>query len=310
MGGTLSVLIDPGYEPNLGDRIVLLSATNGISGKFAAPIDGRTAGPGLIWHVDYSNPNQVVLEVLKGQGLPVAGKAGFLLASQPVATLQGLNTSEATNLVAVVTLLSSSNDVSGGGECAVGSGIVLTTSSGTTTATVEPTLTFDLPGVYGIRTAFFASLSDYYAGQELALVDSTATVTDGVPQSLSVATGLQFTEGVPDAYDTVVATFSVPGGYYDPSTDYAATINWGGNDTTAGRVVAIGSGQFDVEDYLMHAYTGTGSHTISVTVTDLDGDSVAPATGTVSVVSQSILGWGQSHFAFRDGGSQGARLGR
>ena len=72
LGGTL-VVRPNGIKPQLNQQFTILTAGNGVSGKFVAPIEGTPAGNGLIWHVDYSNPNAVILRVIQAQGLAVPG---------------------------------------------------------------------------------------------------------------------------------------------------------------------------------------------------------------------------------------------
>ncbi len=124
-------------------------------------------------------------------------------------------------------------------------------------------------------------------------MDCLATVVDA-PITVSIRPDLQFSQGLPD--NQVVATFSDPGGD-ETLTDYAATINWGDGTTTPGTTSYHsyrGSNQFNVTAADMHAYSDTQSRQITVTVCDQGGASDY-AIGTVSVLPQQVLGWGQDY---------------
>ncbi len=62
LGGTLELVIDPGYTPAVGDVFDVLTTTNGLSGTFAL-VDGAYLGGGLGLDVSYT-ANDVVVEVI------------------------------------------------------------------------------------------------------------------------------------------------------------------------------------------------------------------------------------------------------
>ena len=154
------------------------------------------------------------------------------------------------------------------------------------TATVNGTYDY-AEGLDAICTTF------YLDGEEIALVDSLATVSDSGLSVSMPTTGLQFTQGVPATQ--LLATFTDAGGD-QVASDYGAEINWGDGATTAGKVVSAGVSGFTVWADGMHAYTDVESHTMIVTVYDEDGSS-AEASETVAAAPPS-LGfpcWGQTY---------------
>lgn len=63
--------------------------------------------------------------------------------------------------------------------------------------------------------------------------------------------------------------------------DFSAVINWGDGGSSTATIIANGTGGFDVNG--SHTYTSTGSFTVSVNVTDVDG-ATASALGAATVV--------------------------
>jgi autotransporter-associated beta strand protein len=111
-----------------------------------------------------------------------------------------------------------------------------------------------------------------------------ATVGDAPLSGFSRAPA--FTEGVVNASTTVLASFTD----VDPlsfSAQYAATVSWGDQTTSAGTVVPDGSG-FDVIG--SHAYAEEGQYPLSVNVTDDAGATVTiNSTATVADAPLAVL---------------------
>jgi hypothetical protein len=99
-------------------------------------------------------------------------------------------------------------------------------------------------------------------GQPVSYGSQSAANTPVPPPPATIAS---FTDDNPN---------SVPG-------DFTATINWGDGNTTAGTVVALGNGQFDVQGD--HTYGTQGSWTATVTITDVDGGNTATAQTAITV---------------------------
>ena len=77
-GASLTVREANGYVPSDTDKFVIVNASQGITKSAAfANIEGTPAGKdangiNLVWHVDYSVPNEVILEAVKATGVNVS----------------------------------------------------------------------------------------------------------------------------------------------------------------------------------------------------------------------------------------------
>src|SRR5262249_28223438 len=95
---------------------------------------------------------------------------------------------------------------------------------------------------------------------------------------------LNATEGIATGA-VVVASFTDPGGS-EPVGDYTATLQWGdGSAATAGTIVDLGNGQFNVT--AGHAYPEEGTYTVTPTRTH-DQLPAVVATGTARVADAPL----------------------
>ncbi len=141
---------------------------------------------------------------------------------------------------------------------------------------VQVSYTFAEAGIYH----FAVVISD---GDQAVGVSSTATVAD-VPLTDVTGVPVAATEGASTGPVTV-ATF-VDGGNPSntPQSDYSAVINWGDGSTSPdGFVYDSTHHVWDVQG--THAYSETGSYSISVTINDgLENSVTASSTATVADV--------------------------
>jgi outer membrane protein assembly factor BamB len=139
------------------------------------------------------------------------------------------------------------------------------TSSGTISGSggsfqVDGTHTYTEEGSYKVTV----TITDVDDSSNTATANSTANVADAAlaSQCAAPATSLK-------AYAGPTATFTDA----DPngtSTDYTATIDWGDSSTSAGTVSpGTGSGPYTVSG--AHAYSSTGTFTITTTINDVGG---------------------------------------
>ncbi len=166
LGGTLKVDLN-GTQPQLNQQFTVLEATGGLSDTFDATPRGQKLPNGLQWDVVYTG-NSVILEAVKATGTAVSATAGTSTTFQ-VATLVGLDPSEDPYLTAEVSY----------GD---GGGAPIDNTNGTSqygyidfdgsTATVYGIYGYAKPGIYAVRTTFEIN------GQEIAIADSKATVSD------------------------------------------------------------------------------------------------------------------------------------
>lgn len=111
----------------------------------------------------------------------------------------------------------------------------------------------------------------------------TATVTEadvltGTPMTFNPVATVPFTGPVATFADANTA--NVP-------SDFTATINWGDGNTTAGVVVSLSAGSFQVRG--THTYATNGTFSVIVTLTDdAPGTATATVTSTALVASHSV----------------------
>jgi PKD repeat protein len=111
------------------------------------------------------------------------------------------------------------------------------------------------------------------------VVSSTlkATISDA---ALTAGTAKSFVAAAAQSSSEVVASFTDAAGAQAAVADFAASITWGDNTTSAGTVVKTADGAFDVSG--AHTYTTAGSKTLTITVTDEEGSTLSmTATATV-----------------------------
>ncbi|MGO9115577.1 MAG: beta strand repeat-containing protein [Thermoguttaceae bacterium] len=286
LGGTLKVTLRDGFQPQLRQTFTVLTTTGGLATKNNVPVhfnkdpNGQLV-PGsngkLQWHVNYTN-NAVILEVIQAESVAV-NVTTTTTSPYAVATLQGLSSAEAANLVATVCWSSPSGVWLGADNVTVSGGAV---------ATVDCTGVTASPGTYAVRTTFYADSADFLAGQELAMVDSTATVTDGnnLASMFTMLPNIQCTQGVAEATNlaTISNTSADPGNLYIQG----ATINWDDGDTTPGVITENNiNGSISICAAYMHAYANQGTYNVTVTVYDGWGEQ-ASETAEVTVVRNSL----------------------
>src|SRR5947208_2883051 len=128
----------------------------------------------------------------------------------------------------------------------------------------------------------------------MATASSTATVADAA--LTATGTTIAATEGA--GFSGTVASFTDA----DPngtSSDYSDTIDWGDGTTTSGKIIANGTGGFDVVG--SQTYAEEGTYTLGVAITDVGGSSTtASSTATVADASLSASG---TAFAATEGAS-------
>ena len=85
-----------------------------------------------------------------------------------------------------------------------------------------------------------------------------------------------------------VASFHDNDGNNDPGA-YSVNINWGDQTSSAGTVVSLGNGNFNVTGE--HTYPADGQYPINVQINDTDGDSLPAVTPgpTATTVRPSVV---------------------
>ena len=119
----------------------------------------------------------------------------------------------------------------------------------------------------------------------------TATISDAKLSAGSPAKSFIATAG--QATSPVVAGFADAAGAQANVADFAAAINWGDNATSSGTVTQTAAGVFSVSG--THTYAAAGNRTLSITVTDEEGQTVTmAATATVGAAPVVLPQTGQA----------------
>jgi large repetitive protein len=152
--------------------------------------------------------------------------------------------------------------------------------------TTPGTVVLTGPGAYGVTGSHvysdegsFTAVTTFFENSDPGFTittSSTATVTeaDAFTAGLIVIPPAVAIEG--SAYSGPVATFTDSGFPTNTAADLTATINWGDGTTTAGTLVADGTGGFTVNG--THTFAEEGTNPITVLVAD-----DAPGTATLSI---------------------------
>jgi hypothetical protein len=228
-------------------------------------------------------PYQITIQDTDGSQVLASGSVAVtdapLTAGAPIALASG----EGTPFSGIVATFSDGNPIAHLGDFTAS----ITWGDGTTTAgTVSaiPGGQFGVSGshVYGAGS-YVSSVTVNDLGGNKVTMPGTAVITD-VPLT---ATGVPVSATESSSFSGVVATFTDADPRNNPPSNYTASINWGDGTSTAG-VVAFNSvtGVYSVSPAQSHAY-GTGSYTISTTVTD-QGGSTASTSSQATVVDAAL----------------------
>ena len=259
--------------PKAWDQIYKQQAYYWVVEAQSCPSGTPRASPVFFW----SQAVHLTVPPIPDQGKPVSATEGESF-TEPVARIQGLD--GLAGLTAEVSFGDNSPAVTIDNTQGTAQNGSIVFDASSDTATVDATHDYAEVGDFAVRTTF------YLDGEELDLVDSPATVGPAA-LSVSMCTGLQFTEGSP-ATNLMLATFADDGGD-QATTNYAATINWGDGTTTPGKVIPQVVSGFGVWTKGQHAYTDVQSHTLTVTVFDEQG---ATATASLAVAAAPLPGCG------------------
>ena len=147
--------------------------------------------------------------------------------------------------------------------------------------TVDGTHDFAEAGNYAVRTTFYDT-----GGQEIAVVDSLATVADA---SLSASMTPGFASGILSEASSRRRSRHVHRQRHGHERRQATTqppINWADGTKTAGEIsYNSDTGQFIVSDNTDHTYLSAGTFDVTVTVYDEDGPPPPPAQATILTIT-------------------------
>jgi hypothetical protein len=154
------------------------------------------------------------------------------------------------------------------GDGQTSTGTISTTSNG---FSVSGTHTYATPGVY----QYTVVISDTDGDTDIAVGRAIISPSSGD----LVAAGRSVNASTTTAFNGSVAVFTDP----DPSATqgtFTATIDWGDGSTSSGQVTTGPHGIFSVTG--THTYAAPGLFTLTISITDSDGDT-GSATGYASV---------------------------
>ena len=220
-------------------------------------VAGVIAGGGLIGAPALAGATYVsgVEENLDGDSLDVLGYNNEALTNVAVATVIDHDFSSASDFS------TSTIDWGDGTTADAVTGVV---DNGDGTFTLQGTHTYVTPGTYDI----VVDALDYDSGQldaESYLDGGTAYIMSHVEEKLGMSTVNKFVPLVTGVTD-VGTVFDNDG---STAGDFAATIDWGDANSSAGTVSDLGGLAFGVTG--SHTYASAGKYKVVVHVTDTDG---------------------------------------
>src|SRR6266550_2933462 len=134
---------------------------------------------------------------------------------------------------------------------------------------------YDAPKAVGARYTITVTVTD--DGGATASATLSAEISDA---ALTAGAAKSFVAPAAQAASHVVASFTDAAGAQAAAADFTASIKWGDSTTSAGTVTKTADGKFDVSG--THTYSTAGSKTLSITVTDEEGQTLTmTATATV-----------------------------
>ncbi len=288
------------YTPKEGDFFDIVTSTsakpNPITGKFNTKVLGSKLPAGLKWAWDYrTNPNVVRLRVVKDIAMPVSATEGQPFTNTEVSVLQGIGASLLPYLTAGINYDYHPGDSYTYVTSAPGpNGRIVMDGDD---AIVEGSNTYASEGEDNVRVVFYCD------GQEIATVDSTASVDDAALTLTPPIDPITVTEGQPISY-AKLATFADAansGGTHDEEY-YLVTVAWGDGAVT--NMPLTGDGVWADSRYFTHSYAEAGAKDVTITVSDPDG-ATATAQATINVTDAAVWGWGNNGPTPADGNFSG-----
>jgi hypothetical protein len=124
------------------------------------------------------------------------------------------------------------------------------------------------------------------ASHDINIKVSDGALTAGTPtKSFSATAGQATTQ--------VVGSFTDAAGSQAKVADFTASIKWGDDATSSGTIAQTAAGAFDVSG--SHTYAATGDRTLTITVTDEEGQTVSmTASATVGAAPVALPLTGQA----------------
>lgn len=325
-GGTVSGTIDAGVAP-LTDPLASLPVPSVPSQTFSAMhVAGKeniSLQPGTyIGGIHISGQATVTLQpgiyYLQGGGLSVTGQGkllgnGVMIYNAPQGQNDGISVTGRGSVslsamidgtyhgIVLIQGRGSSTPIEVGGNGFVNLTGVVYAAAATVGISGNGQLTMQGNAPYGIVSQLIAADLNVYGNGDFDLATSPVAGTNSGEHGLfgmlqtagatpliatsadfSVTEGQQFSGGV--AAFTATSPTAVAG-------DFSASIDWGDGTTTAGTVVASGTGGFLVKG--AHTYSEEGTQSAKVTISD--GTTTISAQDTVTVADAPLFGSG-THF--------------
>lgn len=160
------------------------------------------------------------------------------------------------------------------GDGTVTAGVISLADDGATFV-VSGNNTYQAPGSYGVTVTITSPQA-----ATPAVATSAAQVTGGI-----IASPASVSHVEKESFTAVLATFVGTG----PASSYTATIAWGDNTTSAGRIVATSTGYQVVGT---HRYATQGAYTAKVTISN--GQQIAAVESLVTITDIPLKVTGQT----------------
>jgi len=166
------------------------------------------------------------------------------------------------------------------------------TSPGTVISLGNGNYTVDAPNHTCVEEGQYTVTVTLQHDEEPALNAPTQVITILDQQITNLVANVPTTglEGAPVSPITGIATFTDPAGVgvETANGDFTATINWGDGTTSAGNVVSLGGGNYQVNDPNGHTYTEEGTYEVTVIVTHDLLPAVSSNERTITISDQQI----------------------
>ena len=258
------------------------------SGSVVSDGDGGFNVTGTHTYLHAGSPSATITITGAGGGTTSADTTVNVANATLTPTNKTVTTTEGTSFTAVVAHFSDANSAAAAADFAAsinwGDG---TTTTGTITAANGGG--FDITGTHAYAHAGDQTATTTITGNGGGSADATASITVNNATLTPTGETITATEGT-DSGSVLVAHFTDANALASAG-DFAATINWGDNTTSAGTITIANGGGFNVTGD--HTFLHAGNQPFTVTITGNGGGSIT-ADSTADVANAALNSTGKT----------------